>query len=101
MLITDARAGERFTESGAIVLGIGTRARHGPHVDDHFDFGASQQGDEFLDWARRMANREDWFSDGRLLNVNPHSGGGEFSRRFAVELLIGDSHIMNVEESTQ
>ena len=101
MLITDASVGEGLAEGVAIVLGIGTRTRHGSHVDDPVDFGASQQSDEFLDRARRMANREDWISDGRLLIVSIVAWHGEFSCRFAVERLIGERHIMNFEESTQ
>jgi len=56
-----------------------------------------------------MANREDWISDGRLLIVSIVAWHVEFSRRFAVELLIGEPQAMvsmpvkpmNFEESTQ
>ena len=99
MLITNAGASERLAEGVAIVLGVGTRARHGPHVDDHVDFRTSQQGDEFRDWARRMTNREDLISDGRLLIgsiVAWHEGiFPSLCRR------TGESHIMNFEESAQ
>ena len=93
MLITNAGASEQLAEGVAIVLGVGTRARHGPHVDDHVDFRTSQQGDEFRDWARRMTNREDLISDGRLLIVSIATWHGEFSCYFSVEPLIDESNI--------
>lgn len=56
MLIADFKLGQSLGELRGIVLGIGSRSRNGPNIDDNLDLLRPQQVRELTDGAGRVSN---------------------------------------------